>query len=230
MKIYAYTPQGYASPNGQTWHLPQNTEVLARCCIGDLDCDGIKDMVEAEVAWAFRPYLVFDHGEDNDLADGLIILYQAHPEIIDPGEKIRIKIKMTFTFPGDRTHDGDTQSSSFWVESTDSEHQSWQVVQVSWRHLSHTYLSEHQCDWDGVRRNQWLRSDGPSADWIEWHLDETTGLYHQNRLRVQLPWRILRRLWRIRPDRCLEGMGHIRHKGLQIQRFYRMLTFRRVWV
>jgi hypothetical protein len=55
----AYEPIGQVDPNsnGLVWELPPGSQVLSKCCYRDRDCDHVVDWVEAELAWAFRPYV-----------------------------------------------------------------------------------------------------------------------------------------------------------------------------
>ncbi len=107
------------------WVLPEDPFGTS-CGYLDRDADGLLDWAEAELAWVFRPYLVF-HNEENmtgrsydPASNGMTIFYQANPILRSMDEITRvdaltrlIRIKLVFAFQKDSTHSGDTESVSF---------------------------------------------------------------------------------------------------------------------
>ncbi len=120
------------------WQLPADTPVRTMCGIFDLDWDGINDRVEAELAWAFRPYLLFDDGEETQDATGLVILYQARP-VDRTGGGLKMKYKLVFLFRKDHGrlhgggHNGDSETMGFEVSASGPSYQTWHLVKVHWR-------------------------------------------------------------------------------------------------
>ncbi len=156
-------------PEGQYgWQLPSDMPVRTMCGIFDLDWDGINDQVETELAWAFRPYLVLDEGEDSDNSQLLVILYQATPDQATPAgdavHRLRIAYRLLFLFPRDRTHRGDSEVMRFEVSSAGPDYRHWRLDRVSWR----------DCGGDSV----WEWSDGFQSGPIQWKWSSETGTYH----------------------------------------------------
>jgi hypothetical protein len=132
------------------WRLP-TSPFSTQCGYLDRDGDGLLDWAETELAWAFRPYLVFDNAEGqagNDTYEninGLTLLYQIHPlaESLD-GETISdqhtklLRLQVVLTFRRDLAHDGDTEN--FYVElvSRDSGFRTWSIHYLQWRRCKMT--------------------------------------------------------------------------------------------
>ncbi len=107
-----------------------NTLTCRQPVTGDEDGDGLWDMAEKELLWAFLPYLVFDNDEEH--LRKLVLVFQATPysplESRMPattiGEVAYIRIKLVFLFEADTSscsyvfaeHGGDSESISLFLE------------------------------------------------------------------------------------------------------------------
>jgi len=132
------------------WRLP-TSPFSTQCGYLDRDGDGLLDWAETELAWAFRPYLVFDNAEGqagNDTYEninGLTLLYQIHPltESLD-GETISdqstklLRLQVVLTFRRDLAHDGDTENYYVELVSRDSGFQTWSIHYLQWRRCKMT--------------------------------------------------------------------------------------------
>ena len=104
------------------WELPHDP-FASSCGYLDRDADGVLDWAEAELAWVFRPFLVFDNDEtyagkyDDTWMNGVTVYYQIHPVeqsmdgVTSAGPDLRLlKLKLIIAFRRDLTHDGDTET------------------------------------------------------------------------------------------------------------------------
>ncbi len=171
----AYEPIGQVDPDsdGLVWVLPLGSQVLSKCCYRDRDCDHVVDWVEAELAWAFRPYVVYDEGEDPEEGDEHMILYHVIPIEHQPGQKLVLRVTLVFIFQDDHTrgndtcgssHHGDTERLRFFVTSTDPGFQRWHISTIMWRNCHDTV-------------NEWDASN-PDPALFDWVPDTDTGLSH----------------------------------------------------
>jgi len=116
--------RGHANPTSPdyTWELPHDPFATS-CGYLDRDADGVLDWAEAELAWVFRPFLVFDNDEtyagkyDDTWMNGVTVYYQIHPVehsmdgVTSAGPDLRLlKLKLIIAFRRDLTHDGDTET------------------------------------------------------------------------------------------------------------------------
>lgn len=135
---HTHFAQGVAS-GGVTYTLsydPYNNSTCVKDA--DLDGDGLWDMAELELAWAFQPYYIFD--EQEEFEEGTVVTYQAMPEMV--GDILRVKIRYVLLFPVDSrcgtNHGGDTEQITFIVESAKNEQpdgffRTWRLVEINTR-------------------------------------------------------------------------------------------------
>jgi hypothetical protein len=111
----------------------------------DRDGDGLLDEMEGELAFVFRPYLVFDSAEEARESREPIVLFQVRLSdvqgVTSDGTRIwRLSIKWVFLFRDDGgygpasscsdDHEGDNDDALFELESRDSG-VSWRLVRAA---------------------------------------------------------------------------------------------------
>ncbi len=118
----AYSP--LVHPNSLGCHLstaPQS---------GDLDEDGFWDQAEAELVWAFLPYVIFDEGEQ--YANGTVMVYQSRPTWDGIGRLV-LEIRFVLLFRMDCMHRGDSESFTMRLVSEDADATQWRLFQLQFR-------------------------------------------------------------------------------------------------
>lgn len=97
----------------------------------DRDADGFWDQAEAELVWAFAPWIEFD--EKEDYVSGMTMVYQAVPDraLWATRGMHQLRIRLIFLFADDRSHTGDSESVTVLLVSSDPEARRWRLHQVS---------------------------------------------------------------------------------------------------
>lgn len=105
----------------------------------DRDRDGLIDTLEGQLAYAFRPYVIFDSDECAREPHEPVTLFQVRP-INLKGDLKRILIRWVFLFIRDggygpnsdcsNSHPGDNDDATYELESRDNG-LTWQIVRVS---------------------------------------------------------------------------------------------------
>lgn len=159
-------PEDLSDPEdvGHVWKLPSSP--ITSCCYLDRDCDHIFDWAEADLAWAFRPYLIFSDYES--YSEHLLVLYQASPIVFQPSiNKIKLKLTYLFLFREEKSHDGDSGNFVVHVESTDPDHQLWYVTWIEG--------GSSNCGgsaWDMEQGDTWSTGD------VQWSSVQDDGMAH----------------------------------------------------
>jgi hypothetical protein len=120
--------------------------------------------VEAELAWAFRPYLYYDNDENH--SGDTLVLYQAsliqnHPQ------SIKIRLKWFFLMRAEARHHGDSNGLNAIVESTDPFHRQWMLVKAGWRECKDPRYEKPSCRGERMD-HEWNISEGRSHEPIKW--------------------------------------------------------------
>jgi len=97
---------------------------------GDLDEDGFWDQAEAELVWAFLPYVTFDEGEQ--YKNGTVMVVQSRP-YWDNGGRMILELRFVFLFSEDCWHRGDSEAFSVRLVSTDAAAQHWRMYHLQFR-------------------------------------------------------------------------------------------------
>ncbi|MBU1410238.1 hypothetical protein KKC22_01860 [Myxococcota bacterium] len=167
---YPITYRGQADPLSPAyfWVLPEDPFDTS-CGYLDKDADGLLDWAESELAWVFRPYLVFHWDEeaagraDDPTLNGFTLFYQAFPVLQSmdgntlSGSLIRlIRLKIVVAFRRDSTHDGDTEAITYEIishrSSTSESFTKWQLHAIN----SQGCPDPSFCELNAFQTGNWL--------------------------------------------------------------------------
>ncbi len=111
---------------------------------GDVDGDGFWDQAEAELIWAFAPWIEFD--EKEDFIDGMVFVYQATPDRTWwSGRGLHLlKVKLLFLFRDDVSHTGDSEGITMKLVSSDEDARTWRIYDVTGYNAGHIDVRENE--------------------------------------------------------------------------------------
>ncbi|MBU1509900.1 hypothetical protein KKD52_06025 [Myxococcota bacterium] len=141
-----------------SWILPESP-FNTQCGYLDRDADGLLDWAETELAWVFRPYLIFDNDENytgNDTfnsINGIHIIYQLHPlensndNITSSSDAVKLlRFRIVLLFRTDSNHAGDSEVFNMELISREAPFRKWEIHLAQWRRCM---MKTAGCYWIG---------------------------------------------------------------------------------
>ncbi len=149
----------------------------------DRDHDGLLDMAEAELMWAFSPYIVWHSDEWSWMKEDVVLVYQVLPSV-KTATTMTLELRLIFLLHGDYNpewplqHGGDSQRMSIFIESdidlSGAEpliFQKWRLKSVYFPGFSNKLLGQELQEYCDAMMTNWTPDIAEQFN-IEWYFNQ----------------------------------------------------------